>query len=287
MKYACRVLLVVLISTSFCSAQKIARPPIWGIAKMTFLVSNFQMARDYYGKYLGFDEAFSYDSKSGKVISFKVNDRQFLEFIEDKNAKSKARLVSVSFETENVEQMRKYLKEKGVVVPGEVLIDGAGNKIVLIHSPSGIPIEFVSFEPNSLHRKSKGKFLSEHRISRRIHHAGVYCTEMEDNDPFYSGILGFKEQWRYPEDHQEKLQVNYLHLPDCIENIELYASKDVNAVHLCLLSDDMQDTIYQLKERSGGKILSRPYIGKGKRWLLSLENPDGTKLEFTEAHAVK
>ncbi len=183
--------------------------------------------------------------------------------------------------------MREYLKENGIEVLGEVSIDGAGNNVILIHSPSGIPIEFISFEPNSLHRKSKGKFLSENRISRRIHHAGLYCSEMVDNDPFYSGILGFKEQWRYPEDHQKKVQVNYLSLPECIENIELYASADVNAIHLCLLSDDMQETIYKLKERSGGNLLSKPYIGKGKRWLLSLENPDGTKLEFTEAHAIK
>ena len=57
------------------------RPAIWGIAKMTFLVSDFRVARDYYGQFLGFDEAFSYPSGLGKVISFKVNDRQFLEFV--------------------------------------------------------------------------------------------------------------------------------------------------------------------------------------------------------------
>lgn len=280
-------LILVFVSLSTGVAQSVIRPPMWGIAKMTFLVSDFQAARDYYGKFLGFDEAFSYNSDAGKVISFKVNDRQFLEFTQDKDAKKKARLVSVSFETENVEQMREYLKEKGIEVPKEVVIDGAGNKVILIHSPSGIPIEFIAFEPNSLHMKSKGKYISKDRISRRIHHAGVYCSEMQDNDPFYSGILGFKEQWRYPEDHHEKLQVNYLHLPDCIENIELYASKDENAVHVCFLSDDMQETIYKLKERSAGNFTSKPYIGKGKRWLLSLENADGTKVEFTEAHAVK
>jgi len=260
---------------------------MWGFARINFMVCDYQMAREYYGKYLGFDEVFSYDSNLGKVISFKVNDRQFLEFTEDKDAKKKARLVSLSFETENVEQMREYLKDRGVKAPDKITADGAGNKEILIHSPSGVPIEFISFEPSSLHRKSKGKFLSENRISRRIHHAGIYCSEMVDNDPFYAGVLGFKEQWRYPEDHREKLQVNYLHLPDCTENIELYASKDKNAVHVCFLSDDMQETIYKLKERSGGNFTSKPYIGKGKRWLLSIENQDGTKLEFTESHAIK
>ncbi len=82
-------LILVFISFSMSVAQSIIRPPMWGIAKMTFLVSDFQMARDYYGKFLGFDEAFSYNSGIGKVISFKVNDRQFLEFTEDKDAKKR------------------------------------------------------------------------------------------------------------------------------------------------------------------------------------------------------
>jgi len=46
-----------------------------------------------------------------------VNDCQFLEFVEDKNAKDKKRMISVSFETENVEQMYQYLKSKGCIVP--------------------------------------------------------------------------------------------------------------------------------------------------------------------------
>ncbi len=191
-----------------CVAQKTIRPPVWGIARMTFLVSDFQLARDYYGTFLGFDEAFSYPSGLGKVIAFKVNDRQFLEFVEDKDARDKPRLVSVSFETENVEQMREYLGEKGVKVPEKVSIDGAGNTLILVHDPSGIPVEFITFGEHSLHKLSHGKYLSPNRISKRIHHVGLYCREVLDDDPFWVGILGCKELWRYPEDHQEKYKCN-------------------------------------------------------------------------------
>jgi hypothetical protein len=92
---------LVLCQPIFAQTPRPERPAIWGIAKMTYKVSSFDLARNYYGKFLGFDEAFSYSSGLGKVISFKVNDRQFLEFIEDNDAKNKPRLVSVSFETEN------------------------------------------------------------------------------------------------------------------------------------------------------------------------------------------
>lgn len=281
------VILKVLLLAQVIQAQTIQRPPIWGIAKMTYLVSDFQLARNYYGKFLGFDEAFTYNSVSGKVISFKVNDRQFLEFVEDKDARNKPRLVSVTFETENVEQMRKYLQEKQVKVPKEVSVDGAGNTVILVYDSSGVPIEFLKYSSNSPHKKSKGKFLSENRISKRLHHAGLYCKEVVDNEPFYVGILGFKELWRFPEDHQEKVKMNYLQIPDCVENIEHYPSDDVNFSHPCFLVEDMQETIYFLKERKGTNKLSKPKVGSGKRWLLNMVNEDGTKVEFTEAHTVR
>jgi len=269
------------------TAQDIQRPPIWGIAKMTFLVSNYQIARDYYGKFLGFTEAFSYQSVSGGIISFKVNDRQFLEFVEDKDAKDKPRLVSVSFETEEVEMMREYLQQKSIDVPESVSIDGAGNEVILVHDPSGIPVEFIKFGEQSLHKWSKGKYMSEDRVSKRIHHAGLYCKEVLDDDPFYVGIFGFKELWRFPVDRNDKVVMNYLQIPDCTEVIEHYQSDDINFSHPCLLVEDMQETISTLKERRGNNQLSKPGVGKGNRWLLNLQNADGTKVEFTEAHTVR
>lgn len=290
MKYFLRITFLVgffVTVISQCKAEQVERPAIWGIAKMTFRVSSFQLARAYYGRFLGLDEAFSYPSDPGKVISFKVNDRQFLEFTEDPHAREKRRLVSVSFETENVEQMRLFLKSKGVQVPERTIIDDAGNEVFLIKDPSGNPIEFINMKADGLHCQSKGRFLSEQRISKRIHHVGLFCDEVVDNDPFYVGILGFKEFWRYPEAKTEKVQMNYLQMPECIEYVEHYPSDDPNFSHPCFLVDDMQETIYSLKERRQEYQLSTPVVGKGKRWLLNMKNEDGTKVEFTEAHCVR
>ena len=281
------VFLIILFSPVISNSQVVKRPEMWGIAKMTFLVSNFDLAREYYGRFLDFDEAFSYDSELGQVISFKVNDRQFLEFIEDKEAVNKSRLISYSIETEEVEQMRLYLQQENVKVPDKIEIDGAGNEVFVVKDNSGVPLEFINLTPHSLHRKSKGKHLSENRISKRIHHVGIYCEEVIDNDPFYAGVLGFKEIWRYPENHDEKVIMNYYQIPNCAENIEHYPSNDINFSHPCLLVDDMQETIYTLKERRGKNNLANPMVGKGNRWLLNIKNTDGTKVEFTEAHTIR
>jgi len=288
-----RIVIIGLILSFFlkfispASAQEIQRPAIWGIAKVTFLVSNFQIARDYYGRFLGFDEAFSYQSATGKILSFKVNDRQFLEFVEDHQAKEKKRLVSVSLETENVEQMRQYLKQQGQRVTDKTTIDGAGNEVFTVDDLSGNHIEFIGWKSDGLHKKSKGKHLSERRISQRIHHVGIYTEKIMDNDPFYTGVLKFREILRYPEDRSVTPTILYLGMGDCVENIEQYSPNDQNFSHPCFLVEDMQETIYTLKERRVNETLARPMIGKGKRWLLNLLTQDQTKVEFTEAHCVR
>ena len=280
------ILFTGLISICSLIAQEVQRPAVWGIAKMTFLVSDMEMAREYYGRFLGFDEAFSYPSPSGTVVSFKINDRQFLEFIVDKQAKEKKRLVSVSLETESVPDMLHYLKAQGVKV-SPCITDGAGNEVIVTQDAAGNNVEFIDLKANGLHRKSKGKFLSENRISKRIHHAGLYAEKIDEQDPFWVKILKCKEIVRYPLDKTQPGIIQYLSLGDCTENIEHYSPCDENFSHPCFLVEDMQETIYTLKERRNGQTVNRPSIGKTKRWLLNLQTPDKTRVEFTEAYCIK
>ena len=280
------ILFTGLISICSLIAQEVQRPAVWGIAKMTFLVSDMEMAREYYGRFLGFDEAFSYPSPSGTVVSFKINDRQFLEFIVDKQAKEKKRLVSISLETESVPDMLHYLKAQGVKV-SPCITDGAGNEVIVTQDAAGNNVEFINLKADGLHRKSKGKFLSENRISKRIHHAGLYAEKIDEQDPFWVKILKCKEIVRYPLDKIQPGIIQYLGLGDRTENIEHYSPCDENFSHPCFLVEDMQETIYTLKERRNGQTVNRPSIGKTKRWLLNLQTPDKTRVEFTEAYCIK
>jgi catechol 2,3-dioxygenase-like lactoylglutathione lyase family enzyme len=280
------ILLIILLSFNL-NGQEIKRPAIWGIAKITFSVSDFEAARNYYGKFLGFKECFSYQSDYGKVISFKVNNRQFLEFVQNKNAGEQPRMLSLSFETENAGQMRMYLGLKGIDVPASVTTDGAGNDIFTVLDPSGNKIDFIEFKASSLHKKSSGKFISDKRISGRIHHAGMYARRVQVDDPFYVGALNFRVIWRYPDDQSGEPSLLYLAIPECTENIELLSSGGASTNHPCFLVDDMQEAIYTLRERRENEILNSPSVGRGNRWLLNITDQDKIKVEFTESHTIR
>jgi len=206
--------------------------------------------------------------------------------VENKDAGKVPSFLSYSLETEDAEQMRRYLASKGVAVPASISKDRAGNEVFSVTDPSGITIEFIHFQPGSLHMQSKGKYLSGSRISQRIQHAGIYTKDVAANDRFYRDILGCKEIWRYQEPGSEYPKYVYLHFPESAEFIE-YSLSSPDVSHACLLADDMQTTIYSIKERGGAGIMSAPLIGKGNRWLLNLLNADHTRVEFTEAHTVR
>lgn len=271
------------------SAPAAARPPVWGIAKLTMRTSDLAAVRDYYGRILGFSEAFSYQDGTNQIVSFKVSDRQFLEFVLDPaaTASSPERLVSVSFDTSSPEQLRLQLAGQGHPVPEKCRIDGAGNEVFLTQDSAGNPVEFIRFTDEGLHRKSQGRFLSERRVSTRIHHVGLHSSKVVENDPFYVGLLQCREIVRIPEDRKQPAVLLYLGFPNCLENVEFLAGSDPGFVHPCLLVTDMQETIYTLRERSSGAIVSEPRIGRGKRWILNLTTPDKLKVEFTEAHTVR
>lgn len=281
--------LIIAICFFFLSghAQKTERPPMWGIAKMTFYVTDFSGVDKYYGEFLGFDKAFLYASPAGEVVSYKVNDRQFLEFVKRPNSLKKNRLAKLSFDCDEIEEMHKYLLEKDVKIIEKPYQDEAGNKVLIVESPSNYQIEFIKFMPGSLHKKSKGKFLSENRVSKRIHHAGLHVSDVALNDFFYRDILGFKDMWRFKESNDAKPNYIYLRMPDCVENIEYIVTDDKFSSHPCLLFEDMQEAIYTLKERADGIKIPKPMIGKGKRWLLNMRNSEGLRVEFTEANTVR
>ncbi len=281
-------LLLLLFAGTGAYAQV---PRMSGIAKMTFRISSFELAEAYYGDFLGFDKAFEYDTPQGRIVSYKVNDRQFLEFLLDPAARDKERFVSLTIATPDLEAMHAHIAAHGYRVT-PITTDGAGNRVFMTADDRGEPIEFSDMNAQGLHARSAGKYLSPRRISDHIIHAGLHLNQIEERPRFWTEVLGFKELTRCPEDRSQPVNLIYLAMPGNTESIESYSSSpDAPAgsgfEHPCLVTMNMQRTLDELRRRNPDLPHTGLGIGRTRRWIYNITNSDGLKVEFTEPYTIR
>lgn len=258
-------------------------PEILGLSGLTFRVSSFEMARDYYGRLLGFDEAFRYNGDDGPVLAFKVNDRQFIQLVEDPGVTPETGLLKVSILVSSADGMHELLAGKGWEVT-DVRTDGAGERVFGCRDADGNPVEFIEYQPKGRHLKCVGKKLSKKRLSDHILHAGLPAPGVNSSDPFWVGVLGCREIIRVD---QGSRSIHYLRLGSSLETIEHYSPCRSDFSHPCLLTMDMQATIDALRARGGTDQLGEPGIGLTRRWIYNALNPDGVRVEFSEPFCIK
>lgn len=258
-------------------------PEILGISGLTFKVSSFKMARDYYGRLLGFAEAFRYQGDAGKVLAFKVNDRQFIQLVEDPDVTPGNGLVKVSILVSSAGKMQEYMAAKGWEV-SDVTTNGAGEKVFSCLDADGNPVEFIEYMPKGKHINCRGRKLSKRRLSDRILHAGLPASGVDSADPFWVGILGCREAIRVDSGGRS---IHYLRLGSSLEFIEHYKPAGADFAHPCLQTMDMQATLDLLRSRGGTAQLGEPGIGLTRRWIYNALNPDGVRVEFSEPFCIK
>ncbi len=271
------------------------RPPILGVAKVAFQVSDVAGARAFYGDLLGYAESVTDRGKDRRVqrMVFKVNDRQLIEIYPGLPPDQDERLMYVALETTDIQAMRNYLQEKGIKAPQAVETDRDGNHSITITDPDSHLVKFVQFMPGSRHSKARGKHLSKRRISDRLLHVGLTVADKGPANAFYRDILGFAEFWRGGSDPGVTSWVN-MRIPDGTDYIEymLVQGKPTrtrlgSAHHVCLMVPDMQHALETLRERPGGSSIQPPKIGRNNRWLLNIYDQDGTRTELMEPHTVR
>jgi hypothetical protein len=131
--------------------------------------------------------------------------------------------------------------------------DDVGNLILNVKDPEGHTVEFVQYRPGSLLAKSKGRYLPEGRVSKRLMHVGIIVTKLAPEMKFYTEVLGFREFWRGSSTGTELSWIN-LKIPDGEDYIELMLYKEAPAAtargsahHQCLEVPDVQATLTALE----------------------------------------
>lgn len=271
------------------------RPRITGVATFAAKVSSIEEARTFYSTVLGLEEAFTIKNPVGgpDLTTFKINDRQYVyvgQYVSDPNNDS--RLLFVGFETDDARALRTYLEAKRIPVPGAVSPDDEGNLSFIVKDPEGNVVQFIQFEPRSVHGRNRGKFISQRRLSDHALHVGYRIRDPEALDRFYKDILGYRLIWKGGS-RDDRFDWISMAVPDGNQWIEYMVNTGTPTPrqlgvlnHLALGTLDIEGVHKQVMDR-GYADKAEPAIGRDGRWLMHLYDKDFTRTEFMIRKPVK
>jgi len=291
-------LATVRIVTMAAAAQAPERPRIYGIAFVTFRISEALPARTFYESWLRLEpgDTSAGPGAAGSVAgcqAWRVGPRQQVLLETGLKAGQDERLVSLGFVTESPERLRSYLQARGLATTDA---QRCGRPVLRVSDPEGHVIEFVgppavaSIAPPPSARPSAPP-------PTRILHAGLSVRDVTAMDRFYVDVLGFSEIWR---GGRSDATVDWINMktPDGTEYIEymliggepLTRNRLGSMHHVALVVDDMQDayeSVLGRVPRERWRDLGSPRVGRNRRWQLNLFDPDGTRTELMERHPMR
>jgi catechol 2,3-dioxygenase-like lactoylglutathione lyase family enzyme len=265
-----------------------SRPPIVGVAHIRLKTNDLAAARNFYGRYLGFQEPFGLRSRA----VFKVNDRQYIEVEPTLQQETEDRLVHIAFETGNARQLRDYLANRGITVPGAVGKDEDGNFSFPINDAEGHIVEFVEYAPGSLHSRNFGKALPPTRISEHLIHVGFTIQDRAAADHLYRDILGFRLQW-YGGMTDERTDWVSMRVPDGTDWLEYMLNqphpspRTLGVMNHLALGVSSTEQGYKTVVGRGLNPTEKPKIGRDGKWQLNLYDSNYTRTELMEPKPVQ
>lgn len=274
-----------------------SRPRITGISHVGFFVSNMTKSLEFWHGVLGYEDYLAVPSTTGKKVRIdflRVNERQHIELIADPPAHPPSMLSHIAFTVDDAQQMKDYLRAKGVgVKPGPVQKTISGDLAFEVSDPDGTVVEFVQRLPEGMESKTAAVATPSTRISTKIYHLGFLVGNTPKAMAFYHDLLGFQEMWRGSANGQQLSWIN-MRVPDGSDYIEfmLYSDKPSGwgtKNHIALSVPYVLESVDQLESREAfanyGKLL-KPQIGINRKRQLNLYDPDGTRVELMEEATV-
>lgn len=271
-------LVVSLLAFSSIAGNPPKRPKIIGIASLHFYSTKLATARAFYAKLL--DPALTCimceEQAMDRFTLFPSVGQSVLFTKPDGDAPSNL-LVEITFSTDNLNAMRKYLEANGVQT---LRPRSADDSSVVVNDPEGHRVRFVQSRPIA----SSSINLNPHHIL----HAGFVVHDRASEDHFYKDILGFRLYWHggFKDDGEDWYELQVPDGSDWIEymlNIPADADQKELGIqnHISLGVKDIHAAAEQLR-KNGITNFDGPEIGRDGKWSLDAYDPDGTRVEFME-----
>ena len=204
------------------------------------------------------------------------------------------RLDHVAFTTANAGALRDYLASNHIAVPARVQQGSDGSRWFDLLDPEGNKIEFV--QPPARPPQVAVNALSNHMI-----HVGFIIHDRALEDPFFRTVLGFKPYWFGGMKDDTPTWISQ-QVPDGTDWLEYMIvgtpagrgippdmkPSDLGVLdHFSLGVPDTRAayTLLWNGDRLAGQD-NPPKIGRDAKWQLNLLDPDGTRAEVMELHAI-
>jgi len=270
-----------------------ARPPITGVSHIAVYAAAAAKSELFYVHDLG--GVRGDDPESNKGVRYYFAPTQFVEVLPLPTGRTSInRLDHVAFTTSDVKGLRAYLASKQIPVPVASQTGRDGSQWFDVIDPEGNKIEFV--QPPADPRELPVNSLSSHII-----HVGFIVHDRKREDSFFRTVLGFRPYWFGGMDADKPTWISQ-QVPDGTDWLEYMVvgtpeghgiPADMKATDLGVLdhfSLGVQSTevAYTLLW-NGGRLdgqTNTPKIGRDAKWQLNLLDPDGTRAEIMEFHAI-
>ncbi len=275
------------------AAPPLARPAITGVSHIALYAADAAKSEHFYVHDLGAVKAEDPENPSGTRYYFSAT--QFVQVLPlPAGPASVNRLDHVAFATANAEQLRRFLLAHAIAAPAAVMHGRDGSQWFDVSDPEGNRIEFA--QPGAQAPRIARNSLSGHMI-----HVGFIIHSRVREDGFFRAVLGFKPYWfgGMRDDHPTWISQQVPNGSDWLEYMVVGTPEehgipadmkpsDVGVLNHFSLGVPNAEAAYTLLwngDRLDGQS-NTPKIGRDAKWQLNLLDPDGTRAEIMELHAI-
>lgn len=270
-----------------------ARPLITGVSHIAVYAADPAKSERFYVHDLGAVKGRDPENPDG--VRYYFAPTQFVEVLPlPSGPPSINRLDHVAFITVDAERLRSYLAAKQVAVPKNAQRGNDGSSWLDVLDPEGNRVEFV--QPPDHPPDIPVNPLSHHMI-----HVGFIVHDRAREDSFFRGVLGFRPYWfggmkeevpswisQQVPDGTDWLEYMIVGTPQGRGIPPTLSAADLGVLDHFSLGVDSTEAAYTLLwngDRLSGQS-NTPKIGRDAKWQLNLLDPDGTRAELMELHAI-
>lgn len=292
-RYRVAGLLAVSLLIAGRGAAEPVRPPITGISHIAVYATDPIKSETYYAHDLG--GIIGPDPENPGGVRYYFAPTQFVEVLPLPPGPSAInRLDHVAFVTPHVEAMRRYLASQGIPVPARATQGGDRSLWFDVNDPEQHKIEFVQPPPDP-------PAVPVNALSNRILHVGFIVHNALLEDSFFIKVLGFRVYWQGGFSADKALWI-WRQLPDSRDWLEYMiagtpdgqgippdttqdAAGAMNHFALGVVNVEASYTLLWNADRIP-EHHNNPMLGHSAKWEFGLFDPEGTRTEVMEFHAV-